>query len=173
MTPSAAGADAAAVDAADAADADAPWLDDREQAVWRQWIQVSGRLPAALHRDLQRSSDLSLPDFDVLVRLTESDEGRMRVSALATSLQWERSRLSHHVGRMGRRGLVEREDCVDDARGAFIAVTEAGRAAIERAAPDHVRTVRSLVFDALGEDEVAAFGAVMTRILSRLDAVEG
>ena len=110
---------------------------------------MGSRLPAALNRQLQRDSDLSLQDFDVLVQLTDVDEGRVRVSALAAALGWERSRLSHHVTRMERRGLVAREECDDDGRGAFVVLTPAGRAAIERAAPGHVRTVRSLVFDAL------------------------
>jgi DNA-binding MarR family transcriptional regulator len=149
---------------------DTPWLDDRQQQVWRAWLQVGSRLPAALNRQLQRDSELSLQDFDVLVQLTDVDEGRVRVSALAAALGWERSRLSHHVTRMERRGLVAREVCDDDGRGAFVVLTPAGRAAIERAAPGHVRTVRSLVFDALAPAEVDALGDVLAAVLDRLES---
>jgi DNA-binding MarR family transcriptional regulator len=149
---------------------DTPWLDDRQQQVWRAWLQVGSRLPAALNRQLQRDSELSLQDFDVLVQLTDVDEGRVRVSALAAALGWERSRLSHHVTRMERRGLVAREECDDDGRGAFVVLTPAGRAAIERAAPGHVRTVRSLVFDALAPAEVDALGDVLAAVLDRLES---
>ncbi|GAA2140281.1 MarR family transcriptional regulator [Nocardioides koreensis] len=146
-----------------------PWLDDRQQQVWRDWLRVGSRLPAALNRQLQRDSDLSLQDFDVLVQLTDVDEGRVRVSALAAALGWERSRLSHHVTRMERRGLVAREECDDDGRGAFVVLTPTGRAAIERAAPGHVRTVRSLVFDALAPAEVEALGEALAAVLGRLE----
>ena len=149
---------------------DTPWLDDRQQQVWRAWLRVGSRLPAALNRQLQRDSELSLQDFDVLVQLTDVDEGRVRVSALAAALGWERSRLSHHVTRMERRGLVAREECDDDGRGAFVVLTPTGRAAIERAAPGHVRTVRSLVFDALAPAEVDALGDVLAAVLDRLES---
>lgn len=147
-----------------------PWLDQEQQTVWRAWLDVAARLPAALHRDLQADSDLSLPDFDVLVQLTEHPEGRMRASALAHALAWERSRLSHHVGRMERRGLLAREECDDDGRGAWVVVTDGGRAAIERAAPAHVATVRDLLFDALTPEQVSELGAIMATIGARLDA---
>ncbi len=149
---------------------DTPWLDDRQQQVWRAWLRVGSRLPAALNRQLQRDSELSLQDFDVLVQLTDVDEGRVRVSALAAALGWERSRLSHHVTRMERRGLVAREECDDDGRGAFVVLTPTGRAAIERAAPGHVRTVRSLVFDALSPAEVDALGDALATVLGRLES---
>ena len=146
-----------------------PWLDDRQQRTWRTWLLVSSRLPAALNRQLQRDSDLSLQDFDVLVQLTDAADGRVRVSSLATALGWERSRLSHHVTRMERRGLVAREECDDDGRGAFVVLTPAGRTAIEDAAPDHVRTVRGLVFDVLTPAEVDALGAITAKVLDRLE----
>ena len=106
----------------------------------------------------------------MLVQLTDVDEGRVRVSGLAAALGWERSRLSHHVTRMERRGLVAREECDDDGRGAFVVLTPAGRAAIERAAPGHVRTVRSLVFDALAPAEVDALGDALAAVLDRLES---
>ncbi len=147
-----------------------PWLDAAQQAVWRQWLAVQARLPAALHRRLVADSGLSLLDFDVLVQLTDVTEERLRVLELATALQWERSRLSHHVKRMEARGLVEREECVDDGRGAYVVLTDAGRAAITAAAPDHVRTVRELVFDALDDDDLRALDRITGLVLSRIDA---
>ncbi len=114
-------------------------------------------------------SDLSLQDFDVLVRLSEAPDGRLRISDLAGALLWERSRLSHHSKRMERRGLVKRTECPDDGRGAFLVLTPTGRATLERAAPAHARTVRRLVFDALSDDELAAMARFTDVLLSRLD----
>lgn len=146
-----------------------PWLSDDEQRVWRAWLRLSTVLPAAIHRELQADSGLSLPDFDVLVQLTDRAEERVRVTELSRSLNWERSRVSHHVARMERRGLVAREECDDDARGAYVVLTDAGRQAIRRAAPDHVRTVRRLVFDALDDADLAALDVVIGKLLAAAD----
>jgi len=145
---------------------DTPWLSAREQHLWRGWLSLNATLNATLQRELQEDSGLSMPDFEVLVNLTDSPDGRVRVTDLARLLQWERSRVSHHVTRMQRRGLVERVECPDDGRGAFIAVTPAGRTAIEQAAPGHVRAVRRLVFDVLGEEDVDRFTAVVDALLA-------
>ncbi|WP_377644811.1 MarR family winged helix-turn-helix transcriptional regulator [Oryzobacter terrae] len=152
---------------------DPPWLTAPEQRLWRAWLELGSALSAALHRDLQASSGLSLPDFDVLVRLTESTGGRVRVSELARLLDWERSRLSHHVTRMERRGLVARDDCVDDGRGAFVLVTPEGRRTIEQAAPHHVRTVRRLFVDELTTEEVDVLTPVLERLVARVAAGGG
>ena len=145
------------------------WLDDREQAAWRGYLAMQARLHAELHRRLQADSSLSIADFDVLVALTDRPEQRLRVLELAEALQWEKSRLSHHLARMQKRGLVTREDCADDGRGNFVVLTDDGRAAIERAAPAHVETVRELVFDALSDDDVDALSRIADAVRARLD----
>lgn len=144
------------------------WLDEREQRAWRGYLAMQARLQARLNRRLQDDSGLSLTDFDVLVALTDADDVRMRVHELADTLQWERSRLSHQLSRMQRRGLLEREDCEDDARGAFVVLTDAGRRAIERAAPGHVEAVRELVFDGLDDDQVDALARIAEIVLQRV-----
>ena len=148
---------------------DARWLDDAQQRAWRAYVVMQSRLNARLGQQLQNDSELSLSDFGVLVQLTDTPEQRVRVLELARGLQWEKSRLSHHLGRMEKRGLVRREECPSDARGAFVAITEAGRSAIEEAAPQHVATVRRLFFADLTDDELATLTRVFGRVLARLD----
>jgi DNA-binding MarR family transcriptional regulator len=148
------------------------WLDEDEQHAWRGYLRMQGQLSARLNRQLQADSGLSLADFDVLVQLTDVPEARVRVSELARSLQWEKSRLSHHVARMERRGLVAREECTEDGRGAFVVLTDAGRDAIESAAPPHVDSVRRLVFDGLTPAQVRALSTITEQVLARLDADE-
>ena len=147
---------------------ESPWLDDRQQRLWRGWIALSSQLPAALHRQLQAESGLSLQDFEVLVRLTEAVDARARVTDLANAAGWERSRLSHHIKRMENRGLVQRQECCDDGRGAYVVLTPVGREAIDRAAPGHARTVRDLVFASLSDAELEAVTGFTERVLSRL-----
>ena len=146
-----------------------PWLADDEQRAWRNWLAVSALLPTELHRQLQRDSSLSLQDFEVLVHLSETTERRSRVADLAQCLQWERSRLSHHVKRMEKRGLVVREECPDDGRGAFVVLTDDGLAAIRQAAPGHAQTVKELVFTSLTKRELENLGVVTEKILANLN----
>src|SRR4029450_3234504 len=145
------------------------WLTAEEERVWRRWLTLNARLSATLHRELQDDAGLSMPDYEVLVHLTDSPQGRIRVTDLARLLQWERSRVSHHVTRMERRRLVQRVECAEDGRGAFIVLTPEGRAAIERAGPGHVNTVRRLVFDALSPEDVDAFAEIIDKALAQLD----
>jgi DNA-binding MarR family transcriptional regulator len=144
------------------------WLTEPEQRAWRGLLQMNSALDARLNRELQQASGLSLTDYDVLVLLTEAPDGRRRVFEVAEDLQWEQSRLSHHLARMQRRGLVAREECTTDRRGAFVVLTDAGRDAIEKAAPGHVDTVRQLVFDGLSEEQVAMLESFVGRVLARL-----
>ena len=126
------------------------WLNDEETALWRNFLTLEGRLHLEIQRDLKQSSDLTEPEFEVLVHLSEAD-GPLRMTALADALQWERSRVSHQATRMVKRGLVQRTSCPTDGRGAFLAVTDDGMREIERAAPHHVETVRRVFLDLLDE----------------------
>jgi DNA-binding MarR family transcriptional regulator len=96
----------------------------------------------------------------------------LRISQLASLLDWERSRLSHHFKRMEARGLVERQECPEDARGAFVVLTAAGRDAIERAAPGHARTVRELVFDAFSDDDLDVVARFTGAVLRQLEGAD-
>jgi DNA-binding MarR family transcriptional regulator len=147
------------------AQADPQWLNAQQQRVWRDYLRVSRLLPAQLNRELQASSGLSAPEYEVLVNLSEAPGGRLRPFQLGEATQWEQSRLSHQLTRMQRRGLILREDCPKDGRGAFIVLTPAGRSAIESAAPAHAAGVLELVFSRLSDEEVAAFGQVCEKIL--------
>ena len=148
------------------------WLTEDEQRAWRGLLQMTSQLNARMNRQLQDDYGVSLADYDVLVALSEAPEGRLRVFEIAGALAWEQSRVSHQIARMQRRGLVAREECPADARGAFAVLTDVGRAAIERAAPAHVETVRQLVFDGLSRDQLATLTAITSRVLDRLQATQ-
>lgn len=130
-----------------------PWLSDQEQAIWRQWLLVTRRMDAALARELQQESCISYPDYAVLVHLSEHPEKRYRIAALADVLDWDRSRLSHQITRMVKRGLVRRETCSHDGRGAFVAIEDDGMKIIREAAPGHVKSVRYRMFDLLNDQD--------------------
>ena len=149
---------------------DVRWLDEREHQAWRALQLMQMRLTARLAADLAATSDLSYPDYLVLVALTGSPGGRMRLFELARVLGWEKSRVSHQIGRMADRGLVGKERCDVDRRGAFVVATPAGRKAIEAAAPHHVATVRRLFIDALTPDQLESVAGAAEAVLEVLDS---
>lgn len=141
------------------------WLDSVEMRAWRGHLRMSWLVAAAIERDLRRAG-LSHPDYYVLVQLSEAPERRMRMTELAEGIQWSKSRLSHHVDRMQRRGLVRREECESDARGAFACITPAGMRAIRSAAPGHVASVRRHFVDALSREQLESVGAIADAVVA-------
>ena len=148
----------------------ARWLSADEQAVWRAWLDVSRLVDDKLHKRLVADADLSLPEYDIMVQLSEAEDHRLRMSELADLAVHSRSRLTHTVARMEARGLVRREPCPDDGRGVLCILTDEGFALLEQAAPDHVDAVREAIFDPLGPAEVAALGDALARMRSVLRA---
>jgi DNA-binding MarR family transcriptional regulator len=144
------------------------WLSADEQRAWRTYWRMSSLLPAQLNRQLQRDSGLTLPEYEVLVALSEAPGQRLRPFQICEALNWEQSRLSHQLARMLRRGLIDRQECEADGRGAFVRLTAAGAEAINTAAPGHVAAVRQLIFDRLTEDQRAAFEQACAAIVRAL-----
>lgn len=125
------------------------WLDDDEQATWRAFNMVSRLIDAELDRQLNRDSGMGHAQYGILVALSESDDGRLRMGDLAELLQFSPSRLSHAIRRMESDGWVERQQCPTDGRGQEAVLTSDGRRTLVGAAPGHVAEVRRLVFDHL------------------------
>ena len=145
------------------------WLTPEEQRAWRGFVRLHERLGGRLGRLLQSESNVSPADFTVLVHLTDTPEGRQRYQDLARALEWEKSRMSHHIARMAGRGMVVREDCLEDARGAFVVITDVGRAAVEAAAPRHVEAVRELFMDHVTPAELRVLAEISERVIGKLD----
>jgi DNA-binding MarR family transcriptional regulator len=148
---------------------DVRWLDAAEERTWRALQFMQMRLEFELARRLAAESGLSYSDYAVLVALTDEPEGRQRAFELARTLGWEKSRLSHHVTRMAARGLVRRERCPFDGRGAYVVVTPKGREEIAAAAPGHVRAVRELFVDRLSAAELEAVRRAAETVLAALE----
>ncbi len=124
-------------------------LTDEQQETWFSYMRVMLRLTYEMNRQLQSDSDLSLSDYDVLNALADSPGNRLRLTALSTRIGWERSRVSHHLQRMSRRGLVDRAPSAEDGRATDAVLTDAGRAALVAATPGHAELVRRMFFDGL------------------------
>lgn len=130
------------------------WLDPDEQRTWRAFLAASRALMDTLDRELQRDAGMPHAYYEILVRLSEAPERRLRMSELADATGSSRSRLSHAVARLEAAGWVRREDCPTDRRGQFALLTEEGFATLAAAAPGHVEGVRRHLFDPLSPAQV-------------------
>jgi len=144
------------------------WLDAREAHLWQSYRDAYLELTTTLEGRLIRNSGLSGADYALLHPLSTAESGVLRTRDLGRSVGWERSRLSHQVSRMEKRGLVVREECESDARGSMVRLTDAGRAAIDAAAPDHVDAVRTHFLDRLTREEQELFTKLLDRVLADL-----
>ncbi|WP_436534928.1 MarR family winged helix-turn-helix transcriptional regulator [Actinoplanes sp. HUAS TT8] len=140
-----------------------------ELRVWREFIETTEALRGRLAGRLQADTGLSTGDYTVLLALSETDGGRLRSSDLAVRIGWERSRLSHHLGRMERRGLIRREECATDSRGAEIVLVPAGNDAFRAATVPHLQAVRELFVDALTPAQIAAAGEIAAALRAHLE----
>ncbi|MCZ2264518.1 MarR family winged helix-turn-helix transcriptional regulator [Isoptericola sp. QY 916] len=135
---------------------------------WREFVETMDALRSRLSARLQAESGLSSSDYAVLLALHDAQGHCLRSSALADAVGWERSRLSHQVGRMERRGLVARQG----SRAAGVALTDDGAATFRRASVAHLRVVRQLFVDALTDDQLAAAGEIAVALRAALDRPE-
>jgi DNA-binding MarR family transcriptional regulator len=140
-----------------------------EWDVWRAFFRMRRHLDLALERQLQHDAEISGPDYEILLALFESPDKQLRARELGALLGWEKSRLSHQVTRMERRGLVERTECDTDARGTWIGITADGRRATLGAMRDHALSIRRFFFDVLTDEEKRVFKDVSGRVLDALD----
>ncbi|MFD0925660.1 MarR family winged helix-turn-helix transcriptional regulator [Williamsia deligens] len=136
-------------------------LDETQQQTWLAYMRVHHRLEYEMNRQLLCDSGLSLGDYTVLTALSQRPDDRARLGVLATTIGWERSRLSHHLKRMGRRDLVVLEVCESDRRATEVALTDVGRRELDAAAPGHAAWVRSAFFADLDTDRTRQLGGTL------------
>jgi len=146
-------------------------MDATELRVWRDFVETGDHLRSLLASRLQSESDLSTGDYAVLLALSEASGKRLRSSELAAHIDWERSRLSHHLGRMESRALIAREKCADDSRGSEVVLTESGASQFRRASAPHLRAVQELFLDALSPELIGKVDELNRALREHLDAI--
>ena len=145
------------------------WLSEDEQRSWRSLVLGTTLLFDRLDADLRRAFDLSLTEYEILVRLSERD-GRMRMAQLADALAHSRSRVTHTVSRMEKAHLVQRTTSPEDGRGIVCEMTDDGLDLLRRAAEVHVRGVRAHLVDLVDPDDLRAVARVFDAVSDRLVA---
>lgn len=135
-----------------------------EAAAWGGFISLSSKLSKRLEENLRRSAGLSHAEYEVLLRLVRSDDGRLRIQALAADSVLTHSGTSRLVDRLEGAGFVERADAEEDKRGAYVVLTEQGRAHFMHAAADHTALVHELFLDHFSKEELETMASLWTRI---------
>lgn len=143
---------------------EANWLDELEARSWRALLSAHWRLMSRLDAELQQSQQMSVADYGVLVQLSESEGGMLRMSELADRLLLSPSGLTRRLDGLVAAGLVERARCTTDRRGSFARLTPAGRKRLQTAAPDHVEQVRRHFVDRLTRRQLASLAEALERI---------
>jgi DNA-binding MarR family transcriptional regulator len=144
------------------------WLDASQQRDWRSFIEGSIRLNDLLDRDLKAKHGLSMSEYEILVRLSEAPDRRLRMAELAEHASQSRSRLSHTCSRLESKGLVFRGGCPNDKRGVYAHLTEKGFDALDQAARDHVETVRDYFIDVIQPEDLEAVGRAFAAVYKRV-----
>lgn len=144
-----------------------------ELRVWRDWVETGEQIRSAMTGAMQRRTGISNADYIVLLALAEADGRRLRSSALADAVRWERSRLSHHLPRLERRGLVAREEHATDSRGADVVITDEGLHVFRQASAAHFGLIRELFVDALTPEQLAQAGEVAAALRAHLGPQAG
>jgi DNA-binding MarR family transcriptional regulator len=140
-------------------------LDERELRAWRGMLRAHAALTKALDADLDAAHGLPLSSYEVLMYLNDAEDRRMRMRDLAASVILSRSGLTRLADRLEREGLIRRESCSSDARGAFAVLTPAGAEVLAVARATHLAGVRSLFLQHFSDDELEALGDAWDRVV--------
>ncbi|GII57857.1 MarR family transcriptional regulator [Planotetraspora thailandica] len=139
-----------------------------ELAIWRTLVDTTAELRRILGAELLRDSGLSPADYHVLLALSEAEDRRLRSSELAATIDWERSRLSHHLKRMEGRHLIRRDECPTDNRGAEVSLTDDGARMFRSATAPHARAIKKHFADALTPEQFEALAGILTALQNHL-----
>ncbi|MCW2828455.1 MAG: transcriptional regulator, MarR family [Marmoricola sp.] len=144
------------------------WLDEDQQHAWRAYIMGTELLQHQLDRELREEHEISFSEYEILVRLSETENGRMRMASLADAMSHSRSRVTHTIARMEKADLVQRAAAQSDGRGVEAVMTDAGHRKLVEAAPTHVRGVRAHLVDVASSEDFAALGRIFNDVSDRL-----
>lgn len=146
-----------------------PWLSTDQQVVWRSFLGGTTVLLDQLDRDLRSNHDISLSEYEIMVRLSESPDRAIRMADLAEAISHSRSRTTHTIRRLEKEGFVTRAQCDSDGRGVAAVLTDAGFHHLEQAAHTHVTGVHDYLVQAATDEEFHVLGQIMDRVRKTLD----
>ncbi|RRJ62821.1 MarR family transcriptional regulator [Paenibacillus oralis] len=128
-------------------------LNEEEMRIWHMWKGTFQSIFGRVVKEMSEHTGLSEADYGVLDRLALLGNGSLRQQELADSMDWDKSRLSHHLTRMEKRGLVMRKP-IDTDRGVQVSITSAGQSALDDARPIVAKAIRKHFLDRLTDQDI-------------------
>ena len=159
-----------ASDASSCGQGDRQLLTESQMRAWRAFLGASRLVSARLNHELDEVAAISMYEYEILVRLFESEAGRVRMSQLADQVSYSRSRLTHTVGRLERAGYVLRSSCPNDRRGVYAHLTKAGYEFLAQTAPIHLDGVRRHLINRFTPSELATLTELLEKITTDADS---
>lgn len=138
--------------------------DETRLAAWRVFLNAHAMTVGAIERDLAAAGCISLTWYDVLVALWEAPDHRLRLHELAQAIVLSRSGLTRLLDRLQTAGLIRREACADDRRGAYAVLTDEGRAAQLNAWPVYAHGIATYFGNYLSAEESRSLASTLGRI---------
>lgn len=166
----AAGCGQEAANATGCGQGDRQLLTESQMRAWRAFLGASTLVSARLNHELDEAAAISMYEYEILVRLFESEAGRVRMSQLADQVSYSRSRLTHTVGRLERAGYVLRSSCPNDRRGVYAHLTKAGYEFLAQTAPIHLDGVRRHLINRFTPSELATLTELLEKITTDADS---
>ena len=145
-----------------------PWLTAEQQRIWRSFLGGTTVLMDRLDRDLRAAHGLSMPEYEILVRLSEAPGRSIRMAELADAVAHSRSRVTHTIARLERENIVVRGQCSEAGRGVSAVLTDHGFSVLEAAAHTHVQGVHDYLIENADPADFAAMGRIMQNVIENL-----
>jgi DNA-binding MarR family transcriptional regulator len=139
-------------------------LDDPRITAIGMLVEAHAAVSSRAERLLHTTFGFPLPWFEVLLRLGRTPGHALRMSELAAQVSFSASGLTRLVDRMSAAGLVRRDVCAEDRRGALCVLTDEGEARLRAALPVHLELVQAMVVDVLSPEELDTLTALLRRI---------
>jgi DNA-binding MarR family transcriptional regulator len=134
------------------------------------FTEVSSLLRHSVEKQLRDAGDLSYVQFQLLARLGDAPDGRLRMTDLADGVVYSRSGLTYQAQLLEQRGLVTRGPSPEDERSTVVTITDAGRDVLDTVFPGHVAALRELLFSALTDADVEELARILGRAAGQLRA---
>ena len=136
---------------------------------WRMFITLHARIIELIDADLQTARGLPLQHYDVLIELFEAEGKRLRMYELAQRVVLSRSSITRLVDQMAKQGMLERQTCSEDRRGAYAVLTEGGETGLRQSWPLYRQAILQHFGGVISQAEAQILFDVFTRIHTAAD----
>lgn len=140
----------------DRANSDAAWWD-----AWRGVVFSYARVFNAVEAPLRERTGLTLTFLDVLGRLYDAPDRRLRIQDLQERSLFTRSGMTRLVDRIEAVNLVRREPVPGDRRGVYVTITDEGAQRYEAGMEQHQSDIEREFGSKLTEEQQLAVGAAL------------